>query len=82
MLKRGWTEMKTKKVFTANLVPGMVIAEAAYTSDNHLVIQSNTEITEDIIDKLKYYSIKTVRIYLNEPNETNKSKTDKNDASI
>lgn len=77
MLKRGWTEMKTKKVFTANLVPGMVIAEAAYTSDNHLVIQSNTEITEDIIDKLKYYSIKTVRIYLNEPNETNKSKTNK-----
>ena len=69
--------MKTKKVFTANLVPGMVIAEAAYTSDNHLVIQSNTEITEDIIDKLKYYSIKTVRIYLNEPNETNKSKTNK-----
>ena len=48
--------MKTKKVFTANLVPGMVIAEAAYTIDNHLVIQSNTEITEDIIDKLKYYS--------------------------
>lgn len=77
MLKRGGTEMKTKKVFTANLVPGMVIAEAAYTSDNHLVIQSNTEITEDIIDKLKYYSIKTVRIYLNEPNETNKSKTNK-----
>ena len=69
--------MKTKKVFTANLVPGMVIAEAAYTSDNHLVIQSNTEITEDIIDKLKYYSIKTVRIYLNEPDETNKSKTNK-----
>ena len=69
--------MKTKKVFTANLVPGMVIAEAAYTIDNHLVIQSNTEITEDIIDKLKYYSIKTVRIYLNEPNETNKSKTNK-----
>ena len=77
MLKRGGTEMKTKKVFTANLVPGMVIAEAAYTIDNHLVIQSNTEITEDIIDKLKYYSIKTVRIYLNEPNETNKSKTNK-----
>ena len=49
--------MKTKKVFTTNLVPGMVIAEAAYTGDNHLVIQSNTEITEDIIDKLKYYSI-------------------------
>ena len=24
--------MKTKKVFTANLVPGMVIAEAAYTT--------------------------------------------------
>lgn len=69
--------MKTKKVFTTNLVPGMVIAEAAYTGDNHLVIQSNTEITEDIIDKLKYYSIKTVRIYLNEPGESNKAKPKK-----
>ncbi|MDY5182039.1 HD-GYP domain-containing protein [Butyribacter sp.] len=61
--------MKTKRMFTANLVPGMVVAEPAYTYDNHLVIQSNTELTEDIIDKLKYYSIKTVRIYVNEPSK-------------
>ena len=58
--------MRTKKIFTANLVPGMVVAEPAYTLDNHLVIQSNTELTEDIIDKLKYYAIRTVRIYVRE----------------
>lgn len=58
--------MKIKRMFTANLIPGMVVAEPAYTSDNHLVIQSNTELTEDIIDKLKYYAIKKVYIYENE----------------
>lgn len=58
--------MKTKKVLTANLKPGMVSSEAAYTYTNHLVIQSNTTLTAEIIEKLKYYAIKSVRIYLPE----------------
>lgn len=66
--------MKTKKIFTANLIPGMVISEPAYTADNHLVIQGNTKITEEIIDKLKYYSIRTIRIYENETTTSVKSK--------
>ena len=41
--------MKIKKVLTANLKPGMVSSEAAYTYTNHLVIQSNTVLTEEII---------------------------------
>lgn len=56
--------MKTKKVLTANLKPGMVSCEAAYTSSNHLVIQSNTTLTPDIIDKLKYYAIRSVKVYI------------------
>ena len=44
--------MKIKKVLTANLKPGMVSSEAAYTYTNHLVIQSNTVLTEEIIEKL------------------------------
>lgn len=60
--------MKTKKVLTANLQPGMVSSEAAYTFTNHLVIQSNTTLTPEIIDKLKYYAIKAVKIYV--PEET------------
>ena len=75
--QRGVKKMKTKKMFTTNLIPGMVISEPAYTANNHLVIHSNTEITEDIIDKLKYYSIKTVRIYVNEANESGKSEPEK-----
>ena len=61
--------MKTKKVLTANLKPGMVSCEAAYTSSNHLVIQSNTTLTPDIIDKLKYYAIRAVKVYIPDPEE-------------
>ena len=56
--------MKTKKVLTSNLKPGMVSSEAAYTYTNHLVIQSNTTLTPEIIDKLKYYAVKSVRVYM------------------
>lgn len=62
--------MKTKKMLTANLKPGMVSSEAAYTYSNHLVIQSNTTLTPDIIDKLKYYAIKSIRVYVQEESET------------
>lgn len=58
--------MKSKKVLTAVLKPGMVSAEAAYTYSNHLVIQSNTTLTPEIIDKLKYYAVKSVKVYVNE----------------
>ena len=58
--------MKSKKVLTANLKPGMVSSEAAYTYTNHLVIQSNTTLTPDIIDKLKYYAVKAVKVYVTE----------------
>ena len=56
--------MKTKKVLTSNLKPGRVSSEAAYTYTNHLVIQSNTTLTPEIIDKLKYYAVKSVRVYI------------------
>lgn len=58
--------MKTKKVLTANLKAGMVSSEAAYTYTNHLVIQSNTVLTEEIIEKLKYYAVKAVKVYVQE----------------
>lgn len=58
--------MKVKKILTANLKPGMVSAEDVYTSTDHLVIQSNTDLTKEIIDKLKYFAIKAVKIYIQE----------------
>lgn len=65
--------MKTIKVRTANLKPGMVSSEAAYTYNNHLIIQSNTTLTSDIIDKLKYYSIKFIRVYIPENTTANET---------
>lgn len=62
--------MKMKKVLTANLKPGMVSSEAAYTYSNHLVIQSNTVLTEEIIEKLKYYAVKAVKVYAQEDQPT------------
>ena len=79
--------MDTKKVLTANLKPGMVSSEAAYTFSNHLVIQSNTTLTTDIIDKLKYYAVKSIKIYItengpyiaNQNEEDSSSETDNSD---
>lgn len=71
--------MKTKKVLTANLKPGMVSSEATYTFTNHLVIQSNTTLTPEIIDKLKYYAIKSVKVFVAE--ETDNQTEDTSDNS-
>ncbi len=54
--------MEKKKMLTANLRPGMVTAESVYNYSNNLIISSNTTLTSDIIDKLKYYSIRSVKI--------------------
>ena len=62
--------MNIKKCLTANFKPGMVVAEGAYTSNNHLVIQSNSELTQEIIDKLKYYSVKSVKVFIPESDGT------------
>lgn len=56
--------MNKKKILTANLEIGMVTAEAVYNFSNHLIISSNTTLTPDIIDKLKYYSVKSVKIFI------------------
>ncbi len=60
--------MNKKKILTADLEIGMVTAEAVYNFSNHLIISSNTTLTPDIIDKLKYYSIKSVKILLPDDN--------------
>lgn len=65
--------MKTIKMRTADLRPGMVSSEAAYTFGNHLIIQSNTTLTPDIIDKLKYYAIKSIKVYIPENPEGNET---------
>lgn len=61
--------MKAKKLFTANLRPGMIVAESVYTHNGQLIIQDNTELTQNIIDKLRYYAIKTVYIFVRDHSE-------------
>jgi len=61
--------MKKKKILTANLEKGMVTAEAVYNFSNHLIISSNTTLTTDIIEKLKYYSVGSVKILVPEKGE-------------
>lgn len=73
--------MKTKKILTANLKPGMVSCEAAYTFTNHLVIQSNTTLTPEIIDKLKYYAVKAVKVYIPEEGDTAAAESQKDTSS-
>lgn len=74
--------MKTKKILTANLKPGMVSCEAAYTFTNHLVIQSNTTLTPEIIEKLKYYAVKAVKVYIAEEGDDNNTVPSAEDSTI
>lgn len=76
--KREMIIMKTKKLFTANLRPGMIVAESVYTYNGRLIIQENTELTPDIISKLKHYAIKTVYILVNDSPEKTEN-TNNND---
>ena len=72
--------MKTKKLFTANLRPGMIVAESVYTYNGRLIIQENTELTPDIISKLKHYAIKTVYILVKDsPEKTENTNNTDND---
>lgn len=73
--KREMIIMKTKKLFTANLRPGMIVAESVYTYNGRLIIQENTELTPDIISKLKHYAIKTVYILVNDSPQKLKTPT-------
>lgn len=62
--------MKKKKILTPNLKPGMITAEEVYDFSNRLIISTNTALDDDIIAKLKYYSVKAVKIFIPEENDT------------
>lgn len=54
----------TKTILIENLKPGMIVADNTYTDNNQLVIQKNTQLTQEIIRKLTYYSVKSVKIQI------------------
>lgn len=55
--------MKSKRyVKIKELTPGMIIAEEVYDSSHHLIVPENTEVTEKLIMRLGFYSIKNVLV--------------------
>ena len=51
------------KIFIAQAIPGMIVAEDIYTKDNHLVIARETTLTDKIITRLEFYSIIDLAVY-------------------
>lgn len=61
--------MKTQKIPTSQAAPGMVIADDVYTFNNQLIISAGTTLTDKVITRLKFYSIKSIVIALPEGTE-------------
>lgn len=55
--------MAKKRILTRRAVPGMVTADDIYTDSNQMIIEKNTELTDYIITRLKFYSIDSFRIW-------------------
>lgn len=52
-----------------NLIPGMVVAEDVYDSANHLIVPAGTQVTDKLIIRLDFYSIKSILVISDEPIE-------------
>ena len=50
------------KISVAKLVPGMILEADVYNYNDQLVLPEGLELNEKAIDKLKYYSITSVRV--------------------
>lgn len=51
-----------KRVRVSELVPGLTIAEDVYSFNNQLVVERNTVLTDEIITRLEYYSVLSIRV--------------------
>ncbi len=58
--------MKTMKLFTSQITPGMVVAEDVYTFNNQLIIAAGTVITDKLITRLNFYSVNALTVSLPE----------------
>lgn len=55
-----------QRIFTTNLVPGMIIAEDIYNLNGQMIVAKGNIVTEKLIVRLGFYSIKSVAIKLEE----------------
>lgn len=51
-----------KRVLSSSLVPGMVTAEDVYSYNNQLIVAKNTPLTDNVITRLEFFSIMSIRI--------------------
>lgn len=51
-----------RRVRVSELVPGLTIAEDVYSFNNQLVVEKDTTLTDDIITRLEYYSVLSIRV--------------------
>lgn len=66
---------KRKVMLTANLKPEMMVADNVYTADRHLVLQENTILTQEMIQKLRQYSIRSVIVLLQDDEQSEEEPT-------
>lgn len=63
--------MNKVKISTNKAIPGMVAADNVYTFNNQLLISTGTALTDKVITRLKFYSIRQLLVYV--PDETSES---------
>ena len=51
-----------KRVRVSGLVPGLTTAEDVYSFNNQLVVEKDTTLTDEIITRLEYYSVLSIRV--------------------
>lgn len=56
-----------KRVLLSSLVPGMITAEDVYSYNNQLIVAKNTPLTDNIITRLEFFSIMSIRIDDSQP---------------
>ena len=50
------------RIFTRDLVPGMITDEDVYSVNDQLIIARGQKLTDNYINRLVFYSINSVRI--------------------
>ena len=51
-----------KRVRVSDLIPGMKTAEDVYSFNNQLVVEKNVVLTDEIITRLEYHSVLSIRV--------------------
>ncbi len=62
--------MNTVKLFTSQVIPGMIVAEDVFTFNNQMIISKGTVIDDKLITRLKFYSVNTITVNTEEDTQS------------